>query len=47
MSPIILVRTKPGDPLLIADGYHRICALYYVDKEVEIPCVLRTLKATR
>ena len=44
LSPIILVRTKPGAALVIADGYHRICALYYFDKEVEIPCVIRTLK---
>ena len=45
LAPIILVVTEPGKPLIIADGYHRICALYYVDKEVEIPCVIRTLKS--
>ena len=47
LSPVILVQTGPGDPLVIADGYHRICALYYVDKEVDIPCIIRALKTAK
>ena len=35
LSPVLLVR---GDPLWIADGYHRICASYHLDEDAEIPC---------
>ncbi len=36
--PIILVRK--GHRLFIADGYHRTCASYYLDKNIEVHCVL-------
>jgi hypothetical protein len=36
LSPILLVRT--GDELIIADGYHRICAIYSLDEDAVIPC---------
>ncbi|HLY65146.1 MAG TPA: hypothetical protein VKU60_06420, partial [Chloroflexota bacterium] len=29
MSPVLLVR---GVPLLVADGYHRVCASYWLDE---------------
>ena len=35
MSPVLLVR---GEPLLIADGYHRVCAIYYLSEDLTIPC---------
>jgi len=35
LSPILLVS---GQPLIIADGYHRICAIYYLSEDLEIPC---------
>ena len=35
LSPVLLVR---GDPLWVADGYHRICASYHIDEDTEIPC---------
>lgn len=35
LSPILLVR---GTPLVIADGYHRVCASYHLDEVAEIPC---------
>ena len=35
LSPILLVR---GEPLLIADGYHRVCASYHLDENADIPC---------
>jgi hypothetical protein len=35
LSPVLLVR---GTPLWVADGYHRICASYYLDEDEEIPC---------
>mgnify|MGYP001793166226 CR=1 FL=1 len=38
MSPILLVRDTPH--LIIADGYHRICAIYYLSEDQEIPCRL-------
>jgi len=42
LSPILLVQ---GDlytaaRLEIADGYHRVCASYYVDENTDIPCRL-------
>ena len=35
LSPVLVIR---GQPLVIADGYHRICASYHLDENVEIPC---------
>jgi hypothetical protein len=35
LSPVLLVQ---GDPLWIADGYHRVCASYHVDEKAEVPC---------
>jgi hypothetical protein len=35
LSPVLLVQ---GDPLWIADGYHRICVSYHVDEKAEVPC---------
>lgn len=37
LSPVLLVR---GNPLLIADGYHRVCASYWLDENTDIPCRL-------
>lgn len=34
-SPILLVRA--GDKLLVADGWHRACAVYLVDEDAYIP----------
>ncbi|HTZ50957.1 MAG TPA: hypothetical protein VMF68_04845 [Spirochaetia bacterium] len=36
LSPILLVRGQGG--LIIADGYHRLCAVYSVDEDALIPC---------
>jgi hypothetical protein len=39
LSPVLLVRgDHAGTPLLVADGYHRICASYQLDEDAEIPC---------
>lgn len=35
LSPILLVR---NNPLIIADGYHRVCAIVELDETEEIPC---------
>ena len=36
LSPILLVRL--GGKLVVADGYHRMCAVYHLDEDAEIPC---------
>jgi hypothetical protein len=40
LSPILLVRgdMAANRPLVVADGYHRICAIYYYDESAPIPC---------
>jgi hypothetical protein len=40
LSPILLVRGDllTGQPLQIADGYHRVCASYHTDENTDIPC---------
>ena len=38
LSPILLVSNKDG--LIIADGYHRVCTIYYKSEDLEIPCRL-------
>lgn len=42
LSAVLLVRGDliRGFPLQIADGYHRVCASYYVDENTDIPCRL-------
>lgn len=36
LSPILLVRDNGR--LIIADGYHRMCAVYAEDEDADIPC---------
>ncbi len=40
LSPVLLVRgdLTRGVPLQIADGYHRVCASYHLDENIDIPC---------
>jgi disulfide oxidoreductase YuzD len=38
LSPILLVRGT--QKLIIADGYHRLCAIYYLSEDLEVPCRL-------
>ncbi len=43
LSPVLLVRGRvlsAAMPLIIADGYHRICASYWLDEDASIPCKL-------
>ena len=42
LSPVLLVRGRAaaGTPLVVADGYHRICASYHLDEDADIPCRL-------
>jgi len=40
LSPILLLRGDDTRPLIVADGYHRVCASYWIDENTDIPCVL-------
>jgi hypothetical protein len=40
LSPILLIRGTDQHPLIIADGYHRVCASYWLDENTDIPCIL-------
>ena len=40
LSPILLLRGTGEHALIIADGYHRVCASYWIDENTDIPCVL-------
>jgi hypothetical protein len=42
LAPVLLVRGEMtrGVPLVVADGYHRICAICYYDESAPIPCRL-------
>ena len=38
LSPILLHRDPTNGKVIIADGYHRLCAVYSVDEDALIPC---------
>jgi hypothetical protein len=38
LSPLLLVRDEVHGRVLIADGYHRLCAIYLVDEDALIHC---------
>ncbi len=38
LSPLLLVRDEPTGRVVIADGYHRLCAVYGYDEDALIPC---------
>jgi hypothetical protein len=41
LAPVLLVRGDPrGSPLIVADGYHRICAICFFDENSPIACRL-------
>jgi hypothetical protein len=42
LSPVLLVRGNlaNGAALVIADGYHRICAIYHHSEDAEVSCRL-------
>ena len=49
LSPILLVRgdAASGRALEIADGYHRVCAVYHTDENTPIPCRIVDLPPRR
>ena len=38
LSPLLLVRDSMNGKVVIADGYHRLCAVYKADDDAYIPC---------
>ena len=38
LSPILLVRDQANSKVVIADGYHMMCAVYSFDEDAIIPC---------
>jgi hypothetical protein len=38
VSPLLLVRDTSNGNVVIADGYHRLCAVYSFDEDAVIPC---------
>jgi hypothetical protein len=45
LSPVLLVRgdLRSDVPLIIADGYHRVCASLLVNEDTPIPCRIADL----
>ena len=38
LSPVLLVRDSARGKVIVADGYHRLCAVYDFDEDAVIPC---------
>ncbi|MGB7809827.1 MAG: hypothetical protein WBP56_01710 [Polyangia bacterium] len=38
LSPLLLVRDPNNGKVVIADGYHRLCAVYSLNEDESIPC---------
>jgi hypothetical protein len=38
LSPILLVRDRKNGRVIVADGYHRLCAVYTHNEDAWIPC---------
>jgi hypothetical protein len=47
LSPVLLMRAglNTTRPLVVADGYHRICASHHLDENLDIPCRIADLPA--
>jgi disulfide oxidoreductase YuzD len=38
LSPLLLVRDERNGKVVIADGYHRLCAIYEFDEDAWVQC---------
>jgi hypothetical protein len=38
LSPLLLLRDQQNGKVVIADGYHRLCAIYEFDEDALVPC---------
>ena len=47
LAPVLLIRgdAASGLPLIVADGYHRICAVVYFDESAPVRCRIADLSA--
>ncbi|MBV9283048.1 MAG: hypothetical protein JO176_00405, partial [Acidimicrobiia bacterium] len=45
LSPVLLMRAglHATRPLVVCDGYHRICASHHLDENLDIPCRIADL----
>ncbi len=46
LSPLLLIRDglRIAGKVVIADGYHRLCAVYEVDEDALVPCKIVTAR---
>ena len=49
LAPVLLVRGDLGKglPLVVADGYHRICAVFYFDESAPVRCRIVDAQSAR
>lgn len=40
LLPILLVKDESNGKVVVADGYHRLCAVYGIDEDTWISCKL-------
>ena len=38
LAPLLLIRDPVQGRVIVADGYHRLCAVYSYDEDAVIPC---------
>jgi len=38
LAPLLLVRDRQNGKVVVADGYHRLCAVYSFDEDAVVPC---------
>lgn len=38
ISPLLLARNIQAGRVIVADGYHRLCSVYSIDEDAELPC---------
>jgi hypothetical protein len=38
LSPLLLIRDSVNGKVIVADGYHRLCAVYSYNEDAVIPC---------
>jgi len=38
LSPLLLIRAPDLGKVIVADGYHRLCAVYSINEDAMIPC---------
>ena len=46
LSPILLIRDTEQRKVIVADGYHRLCAVYHHNDNLEIPCKITSFRRT-